>query len=40
LAGIALYEKNGFKIIAERPDYYRSGQGKEDAIVMRLDLAA
>jgi ribosomal-protein-alanine N-acetyltransferase len=39
-AGIALYQKNGFKIIAERPDYYRSDPGKENAIVMRLDLAA
>ncbi len=37
-AGIALYQKFGFKIVAERPDYYRSDLGKENAIVMRLDL--
>ena len=38
--GIELYEKNGFMAIGERPNYYRSGQGKENAIVMRLDLDA
>jgi ribosomal-protein-alanine N-acetyltransferase len=38
LAGIALYQKNGFGVIAERPAYYRSDQGKENAMVMRLDL--
>jgi ribosomal-protein-alanine N-acetyltransferase len=37
-AGIRLYEKNGFVIVGERPDYYRSEQGKENAIVMRLEL--
>jgi len=37
-AGISLYQKNGFKVVAERPDYYRSDQGKENAIIMRLDL--
>jgi len=40
LAGIQLYEKNGFAIVGERPDYYRSDQGKENAIVMRLELSA
>lgn len=39
-AGIALYRKNGFKVVAERPEYYRSDDGKENAIVMRLDLSA
>lgn len=39
-AGIALYRKNGFQIVAERPDYYRSDKGKEMAIVMRLELSA
>jgi ribosomal-protein-alanine N-acetyltransferase len=38
-AGISLYQKNGFKVVAERPEYYRSEQGKENAIVMRLDLS-
>jgi len=38
-AGIALYRKNGFEVVAERPDYYRSDRGKENAIVMRLDLS-
>jgi ribosomal-protein-alanine N-acetyltransferase len=38
-AGIALYQKNGFEVIAQRPDYYRSDHGKESAIVMRLDLS-
>lgn len=38
-AGIRLYESNGFVVVGERPDYYRSGEGRENAIVMRLDLA-
>ena len=38
-AGIQLYKKNGFIIVGERPDYYRSSKGRESAIVMRLDLA-
>jgi len=37
-AGIKLYRKNGFIVVGERPDYYRAGEGKENAIVMRLDL--
>lgn len=37
-AGKALYEKNGFVVVAQRPAYYRSAVGREDAIVMRLDL--
>jgi len=37
-AGIQLYAKNGFIIVGQRPDYYRSAEGKEDAIVMRLEL--
>jgi ribosomal-protein-alanine N-acetyltransferase len=39
LAGFQLYEKNGFIIFGERPDYYRSEEGKENAIIMRLDLS-
>jgi len=37
--GIELYEKNGFVIVGERPNYYRSAQGKENAVVMRLELS-
>lgn len=37
-AGIALYRKRGFYIVGERPDYYRASQGRENAIIMRLDL--
>ena len=37
-AGIRLYEKNGFVAVGERPDYYRSAHGRENAIVMRLEL--
>ena len=39
LAGIGLYLKYGFVRVGERPDYYRSEQGKESAVVMRLELA-
>ena len=38
-AGIRLYQKNGFEIVGERPDYYRSDEGRENALVMRLELA-
>ena len=38
LAGIELYEKKGFIVVGERPDYYRSVQGRESAMVMRLDI--
>ncbi|MDH3787045.1 MAG: ribosomal protein S18-alanine N-acetyltransferase [Xanthomonadales bacterium] len=37
-AGIRLYRRNGFSVVAERPDYYRSDQGRESALVMKLDL--
>ena len=40
LPGIELYEKNGFIVVGERPDYYRAGQGRENAMVMRLELGA
>ena len=33
-----LYLKRGFRNIAIRPDYYRAGDGREDAIVMELTL--
>lgn len=34
----ALYENRGFKIIGRRRSYYEAGSGREDAIVMRLEL--
>ena len=37
-SGIRLYEQNGFFMVGKRPDYYRAADGREDAIVMRLDL--
>ena len=33
-----LYENRGFKVIGRRPSYYKAGEGREDAIVMRLLL--
>lgn len=38
-AGIELYRRHGFETVGERPAYYRSDEGREDAIIMRLDLA-
>jgi ribosomal-protein-alanine N-acetyltransferase len=37
-AGIALYQRRGFEQVGRRPDYYSSDFGREDALVMRLDL--
>lgn len=37
-AAVALYQKNNFKIVSERPNYYQLDEGRESAIVMRLDL--
>ena len=38
-AGIGLYQRKGFGVVARRPAYYRAGEGqREDAIIMRLDL--
>ncbi len=37
-AAIALYEEFGFKRIAERPGYYPAHDGREDALVLTLDL--
>ena len=33
-----LYENRGFKVIGHRPNYYKAGDKREDAIVMRLLL--
>jgi len=37
-SGFRLYEQKGFFIVGKRPGYYRADDGREDAIVMRLDL--
>jgi ribosomal-protein-alanine N-acetyltransferase len=37
-SGIRLYKQKGFFIVGRRPDYYRAAGGREDAIVMRLDI--
>lgn len=39
-AAIALYEQAGFVIIGRRPRYYRSRDGREDAVVLAKDLDA
>ena len=39
-AAIALYRKRGFYRIGDRPQYYRAARGRENALVMRLDLPA
>ncbi len=38
-AAIALYEDEGFREIGRRPGYYPSGNGREDARVMVLDIS-
>ena len=37
-SGIRLYQQKGFFIVGKRPGYYRSDDGREDAMVMRLDI--
>lgn len=39
VAAIALYTSLGFNEIARRPGYYPAHEGREDAVVMALDLA-
>jgi ribosomal-protein-alanine N-acetyltransferase len=36
--GFGLYERRGFVTLGRRPDYYRSDDGREDAIIMSLAL--
>jgi ribosomal-protein-alanine N-acetyltransferase len=36
---IRLYLRNDFEVIGRRPAYYETNGGREDAIVMRRDLA-
>ena len=38
-SAVNLYKNRGFSIIGRRPSYYQAGEGREDAIVMRLQLA-
>lgn len=35
---IALYDSEGFNEIAKRPNYYPAANGREDAIVMAMEL--
>ena len=35
---LQLYESLGFQRIGLRPDYYQAGDGREDAVVLALDL--
>jgi ribosomal-protein-alanine N-acetyltransferase len=36
---VEIYKKRGFEVVGRRPAYYKAADGREDAIVMRLDLA-
>lgn len=35
-----LYQNRGFSIIGHRRSYYQAGEGREDAIVMRLEFGS
>lgn len=35
---VALYDARGFHLITRRPNYYPSQQGREDALVMAMEL--
>ena len=39
-AALGLYRKNGFEMVGQRPEYYSAAEGREDAIIMALDLGA
>jgi ribosomal-protein-alanine N-acetyltransferase len=39
-AALALYHAEGFNEIGRRPRYYPAIQGREDAIVMAMELFA
>ena len=34
----SLYEHKGFRVVGRRPAYYRAGEEREDAVVMRMEL--
>jgi ribosomal-protein-alanine N-acetyltransferase len=36
---IALYQSEGFVTVGRRKGYYQASGGREDALVLRLDLA-
>ncbi len=36
--GISLYRKHGFRVVGERPAYYRAANGRENALIMKCDL--
>ena len=38
LRAASLYQNRGFRVIGYRPSYYRAGDGRENAIVMQLEL--
>lgn len=38
LRAAALYQNRGFRVIGYRPSYYQAGDGRENAIVMQLEL--
>lgn len=38
-AAIRLYKQFGFSVIGRRPGYYQADDGREDAVVMRLNLS-
>jgi len=37
---VNLYKNRGFEVIGHRRSYYQAGDGREDAIVMRLGLSS
>ena len=37
-SGLRLYVKKGFTIVGKRPGYYRAFGGREDAVIMMLDI--
>lgn len=39
LHAIALYHAHGFSDLAQRRDYYPASPGREDALIMKLELA-
>ena len=39
-AAIKLYESLGFEVTGRRPNYYRVQEGREDAILMAVDIKA
>lgn len=39
-AAIDMYRARGFELIGRRPEYYRGESGREDALVMRLNMSA